>query len=129
MQGQKAYADLVVRFRIFNLQAASDGIELRARLMRGHARLQPRPDVEIISVPELAWVLIGNQGMSGHAPGGGEPKFAVLVGRKVRRHHADNGVLLAIEADGAADNRAIRGKIALPQAIPKRDNVIVTGLR
>src|ERR1700691_23531 len=66
--------------------------------------------------------------MSWHPPRRGHPQFAALVGRKVQRHHAENRVRLAIEANAPADNRAIRRKIALPYSVSKHHNMIIAGL-
>src|SRR5580658_4853900 len=66
--------------------------------------------------------------MSRHTPRRRHPKLAILIRRKVQRHHAENGVLLAIQPDAAANDPAIGREVALPHAVPKHHNVIVTGL-
>src|SRR5580658_1101018 len=66
--------------------------------------------------------------MSRHAPRRRHPKLAILVRRKVLRHHAENGVLLAIEPDAAANDSAVGRKVTLPHAVSKHHNVVVTGL-
>ena len=67
--------------------------------------------------------------MSGDSPWRRQPQLAVLLRRKVRRHHSDNVVRLTIEADVAAYNGPICGKVALPQAVAEYNHVIAAGSR
>src|SRR5208337_146432 len=124
----KTHAGPRVRIGILRFQAAGNRIEFRVGLLRGHSWLQPRPDGKIVSVPELARIFVRHQRMGRYAPWRGQPQFTVLVRRKVRRHHSDNGILLPVKLDVAAHDRTIGSKGAVPKAIAEYHDVIIPRL-
>ena len=57
------------------------------------------------------------------------PKLVVWIREmKSRRHDADDGIALAIEQNGCAQNLRIRAKAALPQTVAHHHDMLASGL-
>src|ERR1700733_3556280 len=129
MQWNKGDADSLIGTRVLLLQPAAYGIEFRPSLLKCRSGIHPRPYIKIVSISKFARILVWYERMSWHDPRRRHPQLAVFVRRKVRGHHTNHGVLLAIKLDVAANYRVIRSKIALPQAVAQHHNVIAAGRR
>jgi hypothetical protein len=82
------------------------GLEIRPHLLRGYAVFQTRYDQEVVHVVHRA--MLGREGDR-------HPEL-LCVHREVEpgRHHAEDGVRLAVQADVAPEDRGVGPEGPLP---------------
>ena len=120
-RGGRAFAHVVVRIIFFQTQR--DRVHLCARLLDRHARFHARENIEKIAVANLPRIRGRPQGMSRHTERRWHPKFAVIIGRKTCRHHANDGVRFTVETNPAPDDVAIATEFPIPQTLTEHHNI------
>ena len=89
-------------------------------MLQRDARLEPPDDADlVVAVVVQQLVRVGR----GHEERDGRRGADLRHGLKRRRHDADDVVRLAVEGDGAADDRAVPGKPAAPQRVGENHHV------
>ena len=80
-------------------------------------------NIEKIAVANLPRIRGRSQGMRRHTERRWHPKFAVIIGGKTCRHHADDGVRFTVETNPAPDDVAIATEFPIPQTLTEHRNI------
>jgi hypothetical protein len=109
-------------------EAERDRAHLGLRACQRHLRFQARPGVEVTAIAKFSWIFVRPKRMGGDIPRRRNPDFAVVVRRKIVRHHSDDGELVAIKHQVTSDHVAIGAVTARPKSLAEQRDVGVSRL-
>ena len=102
--------------------AARECGEFRVGLFDGYAGFES-------SEQKQRTIFAGVRGLIGCGHFEGRPQLRGKSGQmEARRHDADDGVIFAIEADGAADQRSVRYELPLPEFVAEDHDAVAARL-